>query len=326
MKYLQSVVVAAVSALAVSEGVSAKRSFFLRKSPDDSGRNLSVPPGPPQEDLDAAAAKKGPEPDPEEPYDAYEKPSITKKYKGLETVNEVLFTIACRSKHTTDVRGQARENLGMSESVEKSSDMDSDEFMQEVKKVQKENVAQMKKTCGLMNGKHWKTCRETCKSGHDTRVGFSAAEGVTESYHAEAKVECTELCDKKYSQFDSDCVDQSSKLADVYETERGTMGAGGKCVDLHCPDFPELALEEDESAQTAKVGELCGKQCSSPDAAEDCKSKCEDGCRVNRLNKCTQELTKKMDIMKDYCSQLWQWMYDMEAIDPRSGNPMVSFF
>jgi len=42
----------------------------------------------------------------------YANAKITKKYDDLASVNEVLFMIACRTKHNEDVVGMAKEKLG----------------------------------------------------------------------------------------------------------------------------------------------------------------------------------------------------------------------
>ena len=38
----------------------------------------------------------------------YENPDITAKYESWEKFFEIMFVISCRSKHSTDVEGEAK--------------------------------------------------------------------------------------------------------------------------------------------------------------------------------------------------------------------------
>merc|ERR1719453_2849572 len=139
-------------------------------------------------------------------HEPFKNPEITKKYDDLATVNEVLFMIACRTKHTEDVEGLAKERVkgGKSE-----LGMDSDKFMAEVKTIQGENVADMKKSCGLMNGKHWKKCRAGCASSWSAGKGKNDIIRNEQSEATRAgKDQCISLCEQKYKNFEQECEDQ----------------------------------------------------------------------------------------------------------------------
>merc|ERR1719335_1832781 len=91
-------------------------------------------------------------------HEPFKNPAITKKYDDLAQVNEVLFMIACRTKHTEDVEGLAKENVRKANNLG-PTEMDSDKFAAEVKKLQASNVQDMKKSCGIVNSNGWKKCR-----------------------------------------------------------------------------------------------------------------------------------------------------------------------
>jgi len=254
-------------------------------------------------------------------HEMFKNPAIEKKYDDLATVNEVLFMIACRSKHTVDVEGLAKERV---KKGGKELGMDSDEFMGEVKKIQKSNVADEKKSCGLVNGKHWKKCRAGCAASWSAGAGKNDVIRNAQSESTRAgKDQCISLCEQKYKNFETECEDQAENLQNVYDANAVTMTAGSKCSDLHCPAFPNLVTTAEEEQQ-ALLDEQCGKQCEKKEeGADKCKSECAAKCSLNNLQKCSKDFSKNLNVTVDYCKQMWRWMYDSEEIDPATGNPVV---
>lgn len=179
--------------------------------------------------------------------------------------------------------------------------------------VQADNVQSFKETCGKQNAVSWERCRAGCTER------FAAGGASSESSRKDA---CTKLCDKKDKNMEVECEDQGTNLANMYAINAETMQAGSKCTDLHCKDFPQLLTTKEEE-RADKLKGLCETQCKDRKEVDECKSKCDKKCSLNNLKKCTSTFSKNLNVTVDYCTQLWQWMYKSEEIDPSTGNPVV---
>merc|ERR1719272_429658 len=70
-------------------------------------------------------------------YKPFNDPDVVAKFTDAESVSEVLFTMACSSKHKNDIDGKARDKA-------KDEKFNEEEFSEYVKHLQDKNLATMK--------------------------------------------------------------------------------------------------------------------------------------------------------------------------------------
>merc|ERR1719160_307469 len=96
----------------------------------------------------------------------YQNPDITSKYEAWERFFEIMFVISCRSKHSTDVEGEAK---AIWEATEGHIDFDG--YVEEMKKIQAENVEGFKKSCVMISQEGLPKCRLSCGEAHGSNFG-----------------------------------------------------------------------------------------------------------------------------------------------------------
>jgi hypothetical protein len=207
----------------------------------------------------------------------YENPDITAKYESWEKFFEIMFVISCRSKHSTDVEGEAK---AIWEATEGHIDFDG--YVAEMKKIQAENVEGFKKSCAMISQEGLPKCRLSCGDQHGG--------GSTEKLGS--RDACDSKCEQKYRGFESECYNKVETLGNVYEVELGKLGNYLTCAEMHCPDYP------------VTDGETCD---------------------VDALNTCKDEMVTEMmkEATTEFCTALWDWIYETEARDPATGDPVV---
>jgi hypothetical protein len=185
-------------------------------------------------------------------YKPFENPDIIKKYDGLEAVAEVLFTIACKAKHKLDVAGAATEKT-------KDEGWKQPQMMDYIKKIQKAQVGDLKQTCGKLTAKSSEKCLKSCT----TRWASAGAQSLPKQ-----KEGCINMCNIKHRNWEEECLGQVENLKQVYIVEQDQLSGAQKCVDQHCPKFPQVTMinnDDKEAAMSEKqsiVDAGCDKMCT----------------------------------------------------------------
>jgi len=201
----------------------------------------------------------------------YENPDITEKYEAWERFFEIMFEISCHSKHSTDVEGEAK-------AIWAKAPTDFDAYVEEMKKIQAENIKGFETSCGMIPAEGLPKCRMSCQTQHGDSMGPRDA--------------CDSKCEQKYAEFESECHNKVETLGNVYDVELGKLSNYLGCANLHCPDYPITDG---------------------------------DSCDVDALNECKDKMVTDMmkEATTDFCSALWDWIYETEARDPATGDPVV---
>jgi len=271
----------------------------LQREPEDtdppSGEVLEGPP-PAVEDGALPPAADGELP--EDTSDATE--AKLKWIKKAGKVNKALFSIACRFKHKTDIRGLAESRM-------RAEGWEAEEFQDFISDVQKENVETMKESCGLISADSWKRCREGCSNRWHAKEG-------TNKFTAE-KETCIGLCEKKHKDWKVDCEGQSENLKNLYTVHQTDALKGSSCQNLHCRRFPDILTGETKEDMEKTRDENCGKECTPERITRKCKQKYlmekdfklmdfEDECHQEKkvdLETCQKELEGKVSTDHTQC-------------------------
>jgi hypothetical protein len=209
-------------------------------------------------------------------HERFENPEITGKFDAWENFFQIMFTISCRSKHSTDVKGLAQE-------VWKNADgkLDMETYTGLMKDIQKENVDGMKEACGMITAEGSPKCRMSCQTNHGDNMQMRDA--------------CDSKCETKYRLFETECYNKVETLKNVYSVELGMLANYYACADMHCPDYPVTT----------------GDNCNEAD-----------------LEKCKSDMVTDMqkEATTDFCEAMWDWIYESNAIDPATGDPIIARF
>lgn len=231
---------------------------------------------------------------------------IHKKWGGLGEVLEILFEVACRSKHQKDTHGEAVH-------IMKKDELTQEEFMKKKAEIQAANVDKFKQGCGMAVAEGEQDCREKCAE----RWGDVM----------EKRNECDDLCVKNYKRFEDRCLSKAKDLQVVYEMEQKVMENQNRCLETHCKIFPTTYTMDDEKEQKAEVKKRCKDRCTEKQIEMRCKntfalsgdqvqakiaSKCaEEGTMPDCIKKSTKEVGGK----KDDCQKDGEGDCDKDATD-----------
>jgi hypothetical protein len=152
-------------------------------------------------------------------HPAFQNPEISEKYDTLGDVFGIMFTIACRAKHSKDVKGEAKAILEA-----KDDKWNWDAYLDEMKKIQKGNIGDFKQSCGQIPAQGLPKCRGGCADHHGDNFN--------------TRSQCDAKCVTKYKDFESECHDKAEMLGNVYDVELGKLNSYQSCAALHCPDYP----------------------------------------------------------------------------------------
>jgi hypothetical protein len=207
-------------------------------------------------------------------HERFKNPDITGKFDAWENFFQIMFTISCRSKHSTDVKGLAQE-------VWKNADgkLDMETYTGLMKEIQAENVAGMKESCGMITAEGSPKCRMACQTNHGDNMAMRDA--------------CDSKCETKYRNFEDECYNKVETLKNVYSVELGMLANYYACADMHCKDYP--------------VTDNCSEE------------------QLADLEKCKNDMVTDMqkEATTDFCEAMWDWIYESNAIDPATGDPIV---
>jgi len=183
---------------------------------------------PKEEAPPGASGEEGPEPNMDgatfeerHGHERYKNPEIDKKWGAMDDVFGIMFTIACRAKHSKDVSGEAKAILKAGAVGET---YDWDDYLEEMKKIQKANIGDFKQSCGQIPAKGLPKCRGGCQDSHGDNFA--------------TRSQCDAKCVKKYRDFESECEGKAEMLGNVYDVELGKLNSYQSCAALHCPDYP----------------------------------------------------------------------------------------
>jgi len=139
--------------------------------------------------------------------------------------------------------------------------------------------------------------KESC--GMITAEGLPKCRMACQSNHGDNMVmrdACDSKCESKYRIFEDECYNKVETLKNVYSVELGMLGNYYACADMHCPDYP--------------VTDNCSEE------------------QLADLEKCKNDMVTDMqkEATTDFCEAMWDWIYESNAIDPATGDPIVAGF
>lgn len=190
----------------------------------------------------------------DDPEDEHKKKmeGIKKKWDGMGEVLEILFVVACRSKHQADVHGMAAHAL-------RKDGLTLDEFNTLKKDIQDKNLVELKQACGMVVANGLKNCRQGCATQFNAKM--------------ELRNECDGKCVQSYNNFESGCLTKAKDLEVVYEAEMQKQIAMQKCFTDHCEHFPTVSTIMDEDKQKEEVDKRCEDYCDPDKVSMRCESK-----------------------------------------------------
>lgn len=176
---------------------------------------------------------------------------VKKKWDGMDDVLEILFVIACRSKHQKDVHGAATHKM-------KQDGLTTEEFNEFMQETQNSNVQDLTQACGQIVATHQKKCRLGCSSRWNENLG--------------ERKKCDDACVEVYTKFESRCHEKAEDLGAVYKAELENIQKKQTCLVKHCEEFPATYTMEDADKQNAHVEEQCEKRCTDERIEKLCKN------------------------------------------------------
>lgn len=177
---------------------------------------------------------------------------IHEKWDKMDDFLEIMYMLACTAKHGKDVEGKAAEAL-------KEGEISGDEVVDFKKKIQKENINELMKACGMIVAKGEKPCRERCQEGYGD--------------NAEERNECDNKCVEAYGKFEASCQAKTNNLGKIYDMKLAAANARKTCHEGHCPAFPTVQMMDDAAKQAEEVTKLCEKRCTDDYIKTQCEHK-----------------------------------------------------
>jgi len=173
------------------------------------------------------------------------------------------------------------------------------------------------------------------------KVECSAKSGATECFKKkkESATEKKEKCSKKAKNTCKDALEKCEKKADEREAKafcakRKKMcdeQASEKCLTVYAEGVDKVKKEceaenkkkIDECTEKAvkKKEEEAMKKCTKK-KTESCPDDCHDGCKVDKMNKCLDNL-KQPSGTRDFCEDFWLLIEESSQLDPLTGDPAV---
>lgn len=211
---------------------------------------------------------------------------------GLNDVLEILFVVACRSKHQKDTHGLAVHTM-------KKEGLNTKQFMEEKAQIQADNIVALKEGCGMVVAEGEKKCRTNCAERWNAVI--------------EKRNECSNLCGESFATFEKRCHAKSEDLESVYEMELKVMENQQRCLKEHCEAFPTTYTMDDEKKQKEEVKKRCKKRCSKDQIKTRCQNKfslnadmvdakaASECAAEGTTGKCTEEKVKEVGSKKDDC-------------------------
>lgn len=178
--------------------------------------------------------------------------AIHEKWDKMDDFLEVMFTIACKWKHSKDINGLAAEKL-------KNGDLKTANQVRDFKKkTQKTNVQYVHEACGKIVAKSERKCRQGCAD----RFGEAFAQ----------RSQCDGKCVQAYTNFEKSCKQRAEHLEEVYAMKLSAAEARTTCYEGFCEEFPSVWLKE-QDAMTAEVDTRCGEYCAEDLVEKRCQMK-----------------------------------------------------
>jgi len=177
------------------------------------------------------------------------------KWDKMDDFLETMFVIACKWKHGKDVNGVAAEKL-------KDGDIKPKELASFNAKTQSQNVAGVKRACGLIVAKGKKNCRQSCAD----RLG------TMDSKVMEQRADCDKTCVKRYSEFEKSCNSKADNLKMLYDAKQKMAAAKKECYEGHCSKFPTVWMK-DSGDMSSEVDTQCKKACTEDRVKVTCEHK-----------------------------------------------------
>lgn len=171
---------------------------------------------------------------------------------GLNDVLEILFTVACRSKHQKDTHGLAAH-------IMKEEGLSTEEFTKKKAEIQADNIVQLKQGCGMVVAEGEKKCRTNCAEGWNAVI--------------EKRNECDDLCVESYATFEKRCHTKAEDLQDIYKMEMQILQSQQRCLTQHCETFPTTYTMDDEAKQKEEVEKRCKDRCTDDQIKTRCENK-----------------------------------------------------
>jgi len=106
----------------------------------------------------------------------------------------------------------------------------------------------------------------------------------------------------------------------------------GKCSKQHeaelkeaskgCKSDYDSAMKECIDDATEKRKEEDVQKCID-ETEPTCQDDCQEACNLEDLQSCQDDLTAlSSGVTEGFCEQFWQWIYDSEEVNPRTGDAL----
>merc|ERR1719265_642540 len=195
-----------------------------------------------------------------------------------------------------------------------------------VKKIQASNMADLKQSCGKLSS----SSSHKCLTGCTARWAAKGAQSDPVK-----KQNCIDMCNMKHTNWEQECLEQVDNLKNVYTVELGQLEGANKCVDQHCPKFPQVTMIHNDDAQ-AKLDEQqsvvdagCDKACTDEGIEATCVKdftlnidfklfEIEDKCKGSeepKFDSCVKDNTGDIDGDADTCKSDGEGECDSQASD-----------
>jgi hypothetical protein len=196
----------------------------------------------------------------EDPDEEEEEPasveSIHEKWDKMDEFLETMFVMACKWKHGKDVNGLAAEKV-------KDGDIDSSKGLAKFKaQTQDDNVAGVRRACGMIVAKGKKKCRQSCA------LRLKAMDSAI----MEERAKCDKACVSRYNEFESSCHSKADNLKMLYESKQKMAAAKKACFEGHCRKYPTVWMKEKDDMKD-EVDKQCEKDCTEERVKVRCENK-----------------------------------------------------
>lgn len=211
---------------------------------------------------------------------------------GLNDVLEILFVVACRSKHQKDTHGLAAH-------IMKEEGLSTEEFTKKKAEIQADNIVQLKQGCGMVVAEGEKKCRTKCAEGWNAVI--------------EKRNQCDDLCVESYATFEKRCHTKAEDLQAIYKMEMQILQSQQRCLKQHCEAFPTTYTMDDEAKQKEEVEKRCKDRCTDDQIKTRCENKfslsadmvdakaASECASEEKQGKCVEDKVKEVGGDKDKC-------------------------
>jgi len=154
---------------------------------------------------------------------------------------------------------------------------------------------------------------DTCKSDGEGSCDSDAEDCMSNQKDDTAsKEEGQKFCDERKKM----CQEQVSKKCSA-ANEKALHKITKECKASYDSDMKKCLDKETKAKREEDVTKCVDETTPT------CKDDCNDACQLEDLDKCQEDLASAgRGVTQSFCEDFWQWIYDSELVDPKSGDPI----